>query len=321
MNLRRTFFTVLVGTLALGLVSCDSDYERFGDRGPVTPSDPVGASEWVLDVNVDGTSATYSTEEMAEGTGPAPSIVAARQIVRGGSLVMAITVEDTAEELYVGVANADFGYYRFDLSSLPSAVVDEQFARAEARRAKELAAGVAPRAAARAPREVWVNLTSHPDFNGTGFTAQVATATGGVMSEAVNHVITVNSVAAASSQLQVSLNWVHPVDMDLHVEMPDGFNIFFAAQEGDQGGELDLDSNPACFLDLIQNENITWRDTAPISGEYVVRVHLWSACDATEAMPYIVTVRRGEQVDTFEGNFVPADDGTSPREITRFTMN
>lgn len=325
MNLRRILLLSLTSFVVVATLGCDADYERFDDLGPVTPRDPVGASEWLLDVNVDGNSAAYSSEEMPSGTAAAPTVLAAGQIVRGGSLVMAVTVEDTVDEVLVSVSNADFGYFSLDMGAMSAQTREVQFDRAQARTEKLVAAGwttdVVARAAARAPREVWVNLTSAPDYAGVGFTVRVATVTDGVVSAPVNHAVSVNSVAAGSSQLQVSLNWVHPVDMDLHVLMPDDELIFFANKVGAQGGQLDLDSNPACILDRIQNENVTWRTTAPISGEYVVSVHLWSACEAIESMPYIVTVRRGDQVTTFEGSFLPADDGTSPREITRFTID
>lgn len=325
MNLRRILLLSLTSFAVIAALGCDADYERFDELGPVTPRDPVGASAWLLDVNVEGNSAAYTTDEMPSGTAAAPTVLAAGQIVRGGSLVMAVTVEDTVDEVLVSVSNADFGYFSVDMGAMSARSREVQLDRAQARTEKLAAAGVAPdlaaRAAARAPREVWVNLTSAPDYAGVGFTIRVATVTDGVVSASVNHAVSVNSVAAGSSQLQVSLNWVHPVDMDLHVLPPNGELIYFANKVGTQGGELDLDSNPACFLDRIQNENTTWRTTDPISGEYVVSVHLWSACDATESMPYIVTVRRGDQVSTFEGSFSPADDGTSPREITRFTID
>jgi hypothetical protein len=316
-NLRRYSWIALS---CLVLVGCDADYERFGDLDPVAPRDPVAATEWLLDVNADGSSATYSEEVMPVGTAMAPSVVAARQIVRGGSLVMAVTVEDTADELFVSVRNADFGHFRVDLNALSAEVAELQTVRAEARASKLRSEGVAPRAAARAPREVWVNLTSAPDYTGTGFTIQLATGTGGEVSAPVNHVVSVNSTAAGSSRLQVSLNWVHPVDMDLHVRTPGGGQIYFAQKVGPQGGELDLDSNPACILDLVQNENITWRSTDPVAGEYIVLVHLWSACESQVNMPYVVTVRRGDVVSTFEGSFTPAEDGSTPREITRFVI-
>lgn len=325
MFLRRILMLSVASFFVLGVVGCDEDYERFDESGPVVPRTPVGADEWVLDVNIDGTSADYTTDEMPTGSAVAPQVVAAGQIVRGGSLVMSVTVDDSVDDLLVGVASADFGYFSLDLGAMSAQARDAQSDRARARDEKLVAAGrapqTAPRAAARAPREVWVNLTSATDFAGTGFTVRLVTVTDGVFSAPVHHNVTVNSVAAGSSQLQVSLNWVHPVDMDLHVLMPNEELIYFANKVGSLGGELDLDSNPACSLDYVQNENITWRTTDPITGEYVVFVHLWSACDATTSMPYVVTVRRGEQVTSFEGSFVPADDGTSAREITRFTID
>lgn len=324
MNQRRILTLALATVFVMGGAGCDEDYQRFDEIGPVTPRDPVGADAWVLDVNVDGTSAAYSVEEMPTGTTTAPTVLGAGQIVRGGSLVMAVTVDDTADQVLVGVGNADFGYFMIDLASMSPASLEMQAGRAEARAAKLSAAGATSpdlaRVAARAPREVWVNLTSAPDYTGVGFTIRVATVTGGVVSAARNHVVSVNSVAAGSSELQVSLNWVHPVDMDLHVLAPGDDLIFFANKVGAQGGQLDLDSNPACFLDYIQNENITWRTTAPVAGEYVVRVDLWSACEVAENMPYIVTVRRGDQVSTYEGSFIAADESSAAREITRITI-
>jgi len=132
----------------------------------------------------------------------------------------------------------------------------------------------------------------------------------------------VELLAVGTGELQVSLSWNTETDVDLHVVEPGGEEIFYANEVSAAGGMLDLDSNAACVLDNVNNENVTWT-SAPPRGEYIVRVDYWSACDEARRTDYVVTVRRrGGVPETFRGSFGPDDetggglgDGV---EVTRF---
>lgn len=130
-------------------------------------------------------------------------------------------------------------------------------------------------------------------------------------------------VDVMTGAVQVSLSWDTPTDVDLHVVEPGGEEIYYDHTTSETGGVLDLDSNPACDIDGVNNENITWTDVAP-AGEYVVRVDYWSDCGGLPAN-FTVTTRVCSDVKTFTGSFA---GGTSDRgsagagiEIARFSTN
>jgi hypothetical protein len=114
--------------------------------------------------------------------------------------------------------------------------------------------------------------------------------------------------------LQVSIVWDTDTDVDLHLDVP-GNSLFggeiYYSHKVDGNGELDLDSNPACALDHIRNENITYARGAPANGDYVVRVDYYSDCSGQNA-DWVVTVWKQGKVDIFPGHFDAGDaDGGS----------
>jgi len=148
---------------------------------------------------------------------------------------------------------------------------------------------------------------------------QVITAAGaaGAVTEVSTDVIEVGT-----GQVQVSVSWDAASDVDLHVVEPSGEEIYWGDRESATGGELDLDSNPACDIDNVNNENISWSGSAP-RGQYIVRVDYYDGCGVGETN-YVVTVRvQGRQPQTFTGTFTGSGDQGglgSGIEITRFTF-
>ena len=113
-------------------------------------------------------------------------------------------------------------------------------------------------------------------------------------------------VPVAQGELQVTLSWDQYNDLDLHVVQPDGEEIYYGHPQSDEGGYLDLDSNAGCSIDSVNNEHITYPDTAVIlAGEYIVRVDFWSNCDVPNPTHYSVTARRG-------GTLLPVTSGHNP---------
>jgi len=96
------------------------------------------------------------------------------------------------------------------------------------------------------------------------------------------------------ARLLVSLGWDAPVDLDLHVMLPDGTvvgsknpNSYEPPAPGQpppppdewmQGGWLDFDSNQQCELDLRNTEHVMWLNADPPPGHYKVFAQLFSAC-------------------------------------------
>lgn len=63
--------------------------------------------------------------------------------------------------------------------------------------------------------------------------------------------------SVGTGDVQVTLSWNADSDVDLHVVDPSGEEIYWSNRRSASGGQLDLDSNAACAIDGVRNENIT----------------------------------------------------------------
>ncbi len=124
-------------------------------------------------------------------------------------------------------------------------------------------------------------------------------------------------VRVLSGDVQVSVAWDADSDVNLHVIEPGGAEIYPASRSSGSGGVLDLDSNAACAIGGIRNENVTWPDRSPPPGTYVVRLDYWAACGVAQTS-YVVTIRvRGRNPQTFAGAFSgPGDAGGAGSGVT-----
>ncbi|HVJ90645.1 MAG TPA: hypothetical protein VM580_12640 [Labilithrix sp.] len=138
-----------------------------------------------------------------------------------------------------------------------------------------------------------------------------------------------NVVAEApSGHLVVSLGWNNGADLDLHVVLPSGIEIFKRnpteyerppASAGPvpsgtpiDGGVLDRDSNAQCVADGRRAENVIWTE-APPKGRYIVRVDTYSLCGEPSAY-WRVAVR-------LDGAIIKEAAGTSTGYDVRFPHN
>ncbi len=95
--------------------------------------------------------------------------------------------------------------------------------------------------------------------------------------------------------LVIALRWDRPVDLDLHVEEPDGQIIWSRRKSGAAGkgvGVLDLDSNAACVLDGRQREQVIY-SLPPPPGRYRVLVDTFSLCGQAAAYWFVDVYRSG----------------------------
>lgn len=123
-----------------------------------------------------------------------------------------------------------------------------------------------------------------------------------------------------TGDVQVSVSWTGASDVDLHVVDPSGDEVNWANRTVASGGELDLDSNPACTIDNTNNENIVWPVGAAPSGEYRVFLEYWSDCGVPRS-DYVVTVSMaGQQPQIFTGSFVGLAADNPNAEIGTFTF-
>ena len=150
---------------------------------------------------------------------------------------------------------------------------------------------------------------------------QVANANGTAGSVATIPATVLN---AATGDVQITATWDAPSDVDLHVQEPNGNEVFWQTPTSSTGGALDLDSNPGCLIDNQNAENIRWpAGQAPV-GTYIVRLHYFDNC-GVNVTNFVVTVNNGGSTSVFTGSFTGAgpQDGNgnkgSGRLITQFT--
>lgn len=135
----------------------------------------------------------------------------------------------------------------------------------------------------------------------------------------------VNLMTVGTGALQVSLSFNNAKDVDLHLIEPEytdadgddvsfySRHIYYGHEVALSGGELDLDSNPGCSIDNINNENITYsEDNAYVpAGTYKVYVDLYDNCDESIATNYVVTVfYGGNLIASRSGIFEVGAEGT-----------
>jgi hypothetical protein len=174
-------------------------------------------------------------------------------------------------------------------------------------------------------------IFSLPQTAGRTFTAGVAVAPGPTDPVGPYASLGVSLTAVGTGDVQVSLAFDAPSDIDLHVVEPDAtgfptassYEIFYGARtDPTTQGQLDLDSNAACNIDRKNNENITWQGGVPPRGEYIVRVDNWDACGQPR-INWVVTVnRKGLPTLLYQGVFTdPGDQGGygSGVELPHFT--
>lgn len=165
------------------------------------------------------------------------------------------------------------------------------------------------RVAASAEREFKIVLLLGQQLKGD--TKLTFLLTDGKSNYGTYYTIVLNLLEAGTGTLQISLSWDQPNDVDLHLFEPEGgARIFYNEPFSETtGGMLDVDSNPLCRLDNINNENITYDDESEdfevniIDGVYEVKVDLYTNCDVTEETNYtVVALFDGKRIKTIEGD-------------------
>lgn len=153
-----------------------------------------------------------------------------------------------------------------------------------------------------------ISITLQGDLPSGIFELRVAGRQGSQVGDYVT--IPVSVVQVGTGDVQVSVSWDAPSDVDLYVVEPGGEEIFYGNPFSASGGMLDLDSNAGCSIDNVNNENITWgEDASPPSGQYTVRVNYWDSCGVS-ATNYVVTVRlEGQDTRTYTGSLTGAGVG------------
>ena len=168
---------------------------------------------------------------------------------------------------------------------------------------------------------VTIAITTNQAVPSDGFTWIFQAADeAGVVGDRAPVGVTVTQVG--TGDVQISVSWDAASDVDLHVVDPNGEEIYYGSRTSQSGGMLDLDSNPSCVIDGINNENVTWQTGTAPRGHYIVRIDYWAGCDQA-ATNFVVTVNLAGRASTFNGQLAgPGDRGGSGSgtTITEFDL-
>ena len=100
-----------------------------------------------------------------------------------------------------------------------------------------------------------------------------------------------------TGDVQVTLRWDAPVDLDLHVTDPAGEEIWYDYRTSNSGGNLDVDANAGCNSMMANPvENVFWPNGGAPTGKYQVSVVYYTNCDYSGPVNYTVTIKQNNQV-------------------------
>ena len=280
----HTRLVVAVLTLSVAVLStaCETN------ESPFSPS--LGGS-LRLDDFVSSASIGGSSGRLLDGFAPSPSgglvidVSGNRTIVNGGSSTLMVTAPAAFTTVYVSIAGSSLGI----VSEAHSGI-------------GEFYEVVLPAAGTSAA----LLLAFSQDIPTSPFDLFFAVVdTNGTVGPF--SAVTFNVIRVGTGDVQVTLSWDTDSDVDLHVVDPSGEEIFYGNRESASGGMLDLDSNAACTIDGVQNENITWSIGAAPQGTYIVRVDYWSSCGVPRTN-YTVVINNGGDTQIVNGTFTGAGD-------------
>jgi hypothetical protein len=114
-------------------------------------------------------------------------------------------------------------------------------------------------------------------------------------------------VVLGTGDVQVTLRWSAPVDLDLHVIDPYGEEIWYDHRSANSGGELDVDANAGCNSMLERPvENVFWPYGGAPGGNYQVYVVYYMDCGFSSPVNYEVTIKQNNQVFDINSGTVSA---------------
>ncbi len=259
-----------------------------GGGGGGGSSEPTGVNDFVSGVQTDGGAVGSPRAGMPPDPSGGPTVTADDEvtIIPGGSVPIDVSADGPFTSVVVSII--DFGPVSSGAQSRGSATGEGQ-----------IIDGFFQVDLANAASSVRLELTAPQSLANREFSYrfQVVAPDGRVSLVALTKA---NRVDVGTGDVQVSIAWDALSDVDLHVIDPFGDEIFFGVPFSESGGVLDLDSNPACAIDGINNENITWPSGAAPRGEYIVRVEYFDSCNVP-ATNYVVTINFGGRTQTVRG--------------------
>lgn len=120
-----------------------------------------------------------------------------------------------------------------------------------------------------------------------------------------------------TGDVQVTLTWEGPADIDLHVIDPTGREINYQNRGTEGEGWLDVDAHANCVdAERPAVENVFWGPGRAPAGTYEVRVHHFDSCGGSETTRWRVDLKVDGDLQAFQGRLAP---GSEPQFVTRFT--
>src|SRR5262245_21837041 len=127
------------------------------------------------------------------------------------------------------------------------------------------------------------------------------------------------NVIRGTSELEITVWWDKPSDLDLNVIEPSGEEVYWGNNMSATGGMLDQDSNIECAIDNKNNESIRW--TKAPSGTFAVRLDYYSSCGVSETK-YVLAVNHNGTSQLYQGTFTGAgSNGAVGKERLITTLN
>ena len=122
--------------------------------------------------------------------------------------------------------------------------------------------------------------------------------------------------------IRASLIWNNTNDLDIHMETPDGFHIYYGNKNSPCGGSLDVDMNVRGETSKPV-ENIRWPKGRAKKGKHRVFVRMYGFHQSeSKPTPFNVEVEINGQVQRFEKVMPPFKSGpSSDIEILTFDYN
>jgi hypothetical protein len=119
-----------------------------------------------------------------------------------------------------------------------------------------------------------------------------------------------------SGDIQISLAWNGPNDLDLEVQDPFGEWVYYRHRKSKSGGELDVDANGGGPTTNEPVENVYWPFGRAPRGVYTIEVHHFADWGGGEPTHYRVVVLDHGNLHQFTGTIMPLERKTIYRLTT-----
>ena len=143
----------------------------------------------------------------------------------------------------------------------------------------------------------------------------------------------VTYIESKSGDLNINLTFTTAKDVDLHLVLPNGTEIFYGNRGGIKDGVaygLDHDSNAGCEIDNLNNENIFIPASLVTEGTYKVYVNMYANCNtsvgpttwsvAARYKGTYVTNQLNNGRNPMNGSYAAAARNGDMTEVIRFTL-